>query len=113
MYRVGGAVHLAPGPGRVRVTHRLAVEHCIFPLVFVLAPLVAGDVRLCCEGKNKTERLVGRVVGGRRSKMVLLLPGGVMKRSTIISLLEDDNAFVSNCCLICSCMGACRTAVDK
>lgn len=68
MYRVGGAVHLAPRPGRVWVTHRLAVEHCILPLVFVLTPLVAGDVRLCCRGKNKTERLVGCVVGGKAFK---------------------------------------------
>lgn len=36
---------LAPYPLGMREAHGLAVHECLLPLVFVLAPLVAGDVR--------------------------------------------------------------------
>lgn len=50
-YRVGCSIYFTPCPGGMWVTNRLAVQHCIFPLVFIFTSLVAGDIRFCCKGK--------------------------------------------------------------
>ena len=51
IYRVGCSVHFAPCPGGMWVTDRLAVKHCVFPLVFIFTSLVASDIRFSWKGK--------------------------------------------------------------
>lgn len=44
-YPKNAVVQLAPGPGRMRIAHRFAVEHSMLALILILTSLVASDLR--------------------------------------------------------------------
>lgn len=44
-YPINAVVELAPGPDRVRITHRLTVEYSTLALILILTALVARNLR--------------------------------------------------------------------
>lgn len=53
-YPINAIVELAPGPDRVRITHRLTVEYSTLALILILTALVARNIR---NSWNKTTKI--------------------------------------------------------